>query len=122
MPWMKCRRRLRLRTSNGDGKDRIVAVTNQASGTVSVLMGKGDGTLLPAKTSATGNGPTNLITGDFDGDGKQDIVVINQSDSQRAALLLGKGDGTLGASAPFTTGASTPDGLAAGDFYRQLDG
>ena len=78
---------------NGDGKLDL-AVVNTTSGSVSVLLGKGDGTFQPALTSATGYGPVSIAVGDFDGDGKLDLATANQGDRD-ASVLLGNGDGTF---------------------------
>jgi DNA-binding beta-propeller fold protein YncE len=44
---------------NGDGKPDL-AVANFSSNTVSILLGKGDGTFQPAQNYATGPGPRSL--------------------------------------------------------------
>jgi hypothetical protein len=96
---------------NGDGKLDI-AIANQSSSTVSVLLGNGDGTFQAAKNSATGNGPTSLAVGDFNGDGKLDLVTANNAD---LSVLLGKGDGTFQAATSITLGTN-PQSVAVGDF------
>jgi uncharacterized repeat protein (TIGR01451 family) len=87
---------------NGDGKLDL-AVLNNSSGDVSVLLGNGDGTFKAAITatiSRSGSGPTAIVAGDFNGDKKLDIVVINSGDPQEGTpglmnLLLGNGNGTF---------------------------
>ncbi len=44
---------------------------------VSILHGRGDGTLEPAGYFATGFGPATPVLGDFDGDGLSDVMVAN---------------------------------------------
>ncbi len=73
---------------NGDGKADL-AVTNQGSSTLSILLNNGDGTFAGATSIATINSPTNLIVGDFDGDAKADLVV---SGYYNVSVLLGNGD------------------------------
>ncbi len=51
---------------NGDGKLDI-ATTNYNDGTVSVLLGNGDGTFQTQMTYAVGNGPAAITSGDFNG-------------------------------------------------------
>jgi hypothetical protein len=54
---------------NGDGK-LDVSVTNNASGTVSVLLGNGDGTLQAQMTFRAGSGPGAIALADFAGTGR----------------------------------------------------
>ena len=61
---------------NGDGIIDL-AVVNEADNTVSVLLGKVDGTFAPQVTYATGLGPLAIATGDFNGDGNLDLAVTN---------------------------------------------
>ncbi|HSZ18304.1 MAG TPA: FG-GAP-like repeat-containing protein [Candidatus Acidoferrum sp.] len=105
---------------NGDGSVDL-AVANHATGsggdgTVSVLLGKGDGTFGAQSTFSTGNGPAGIATADFNGDGHADLAVANQSDST-VSILLNKGDGTstFFAHTDFTTG-SGPAGIIAANF------
>ncbi len=86
---------------NGDGSMDIVT-ENDLDGTVSVLLGKGDGTFQPAVTYAAGSNLRALAVGDFNGDGNADIAVVGVGTG--VAILLGKGDGTFEHAAflPFT--------------------
>ena len=81
---------------NGDGKPDLVTANfqNGATGTVSVLLGKGDGTFQPALNSTAGNWSyTNSgFVGDFNGDGKPDVVIASDNGLY---VLLGNGDGTF---------------------------
>src|SRR3954469_8751535 len=63
---------------NGDSKADI-AVANAGSGSVSVLLGNGNGVFQPAASFAVGSGPFSINRGDFNGDGKVDLVVVNQT-------------------------------------------
>lgn len=100
---------------NGDGRSDL-AVANQTSNTVTLLLGNGDGTFTPAAgpPPATGSAPVAIVTGDFNGDGKLDLATANQTDNS-VSLLLGNGDGTFQPRADFATG-SKPVALAAADF------
>src|SRR5215467_14580046 len=70
---------------NGDGKlDLAVSdygcpldCNSSPSNTVTVLLGNGDGTFLPAPSLTVGNGPAGVAVGDFNGDGRQDLAVAN---------------------------------------------
>jgi uncharacterized repeat protein (TIGR01451 family) len=99
---------------NGDGIPDLV-VANYTSyrdsthrlhvlqGTVSVLLGNGDGSFrpdpfsspgLPPGTFAVGKSPTSVAVADLDGDGKLDLVVTNYKDNT-VSVLLGNGDGSF---------------------------
>jgi serine/threonine protein kinase len=98
---------------NGDGKLDL-AVTNVHSHSVSVLLGKGDGTFQPPRTSPAGEWFASSVTvGDFDGDGKPDLVVAN-SGSHTISVLRGKGDGTFHVPVQYGVGTS-PNYVAVAD-------
>jgi hypothetical protein len=61
---------------NGDGLTDLV-VTNSGDNTVSVLLGRPDGTFGPQVIYATGPEPVAIVTGDFNGDGNLDLAVAN---------------------------------------------
>ena len=79
---------------NGDGRQDL-AVANQGSATVSILLGNGDGTFDAAMNFGAGFAPSSVAVGDFNGDGRQDLAVANQG-SATVSILLGNGDGTFG--------------------------
>jgi hypothetical protein len=81
---------------NGDHKlDLAVAnYNNSAAGTVSILLGNGDGTFEPQVAYAVGMGPWPLVIGDFDADSKLDVLVEGFT-SKSVSLLEGNGDGTF---------------------------
>jgi hypothetical protein len=104
---------------NGDGKPDLVVANECASsgcanGSVSVLLGNGDGTFQTALATSTPElgGVQSLAVADFNGDGRLDVA-----SGAGNVLLLGNGDGTF--QTPYTLGASGP-GIAVGDF--NLDG
>jgi Bacterial Ig-like domain (group 3)/FG-GAP-like repeat/FG-GAP repeat len=90
---------------NGDGKlDMIVANLGNGtanSGSVSVLLGNGNGTFQTPVTYSTGAvNTTGVALADMNGDGKPDLVVTSQyengsSISGVVGVLLGNGDGTF---------------------------
>jgi protocatechuate 3,4-dioxygenase beta subunit len=87
---------------NGDGKPDMV-VANRSDNTVSVLLGKGDGTFQSQATYTVGTQPTSVAIGDFNGDGKLDLAVSNYSDNT-VGILLGNGDGTFQLQKTYATG------------------
>jgi len=106
---------------NGDSIPDL-AVANQGSNTISILLGNGDGTFTEGTTLTTGNQPGALVAGDFNGDGQIDLAVADATDS-RILVFLGKGDGTFTAANPVNCNlvdqcgnTVDPVALAVGDF------
>src|SRR4051794_18317822 len=63
---------------NGDSLDDIITCgSNDARGSVNVLINIGDGTFRGPEPSAAGPGPGKLALGDFDLDGHLDVVTAN---------------------------------------------
>src|SRR5215831_12824863 len=106
---------------NGDGKLDI-AVANNDSEDVTILLGDGRGHFHPAPSSpfAAGHSPNDIAVGDFNGDKKPDLAIVNHN-TPYLTLLLGDGQGrfTAAPKSPFTTQSKPhPHGLAAADFNR----
>ncbi len=100
---------------NLDGHPDI-AVTNFASNSISILLGNGDGTFLPATNIAlpAGQGPTGIVSADFNTDGNPDLLVTNAL-TNTATLLLGDGHGNFTAQPGIDTG-TLPVAVATADF------
>jgi hypothetical protein len=99
---------------NSDGFPDVAVANNAAPGTVSVLLGRGDGTFVaPPATYAVGANPVALVAADFTGDGRIDLAVADQG-SGAVTLLRGTGAGTFRRGGSFAAGSS-PSGLAAAD-------
>ncbi|HET6217415.1 MAG TPA: FG-GAP-like repeat-containing protein [Acidobacteriaceae bacterium] len=64
------------------------------AGTVSILLGNGDGSFQPPLDYATGKNPSALAAADFNGDGKLDLAMVNLEDGT-VSVLLGRGDGSF---------------------------
>jgi hypothetical protein len=85
---------------NGDGRADVVVANcgpsgsgSCGAGTLGVLLGSGDGTLLPVVTYSTGGDfPNSVAVADVNGDGKRDVLVVN---SFSLGVLLGNGNGTF---------------------------
>jgi hypothetical protein len=94
---------------NGDGKlDAVVANLYFSGGifsygSVSILLGNGDGTFGTAVVYPAGPSPASVAMGDFNGDGTPDLVVASAPDkgccggtpNGKVGVLLNKGDGTF---------------------------
>jgi len=94
---------------NGDGALDLV-VANLYSNTVSVLLGKGNGTFNPAVEYSTPAGNFSVTVGDFNGDGKLDLAVAGGGG---VSMLLGNGDGTF---QPYVFYPAGSFFVATGDF------
>ena len=107
---------------NGDGFTDLAVATGTNPGvlvgtTISILLGKGDGTFqaAPFPSPIVGNQPFAIAVGDFNHDGKTDLAVVNMS-TNNVSVLLGNGDGSFQTAASYSTGgASKPDAIAVGD-------
>jgi hypothetical protein len=94
-----------------------VAVTNQGSGDISVLLGNGNGTFFAENVLVIEAGiPSAVATADMDDDGRLDLVITSDVDSS-VTILLGNGDGTFQERSRTLVGKG-PEGLVIAD----LDG
>jgi hypothetical protein len=105
---------------NGDGKPDLLVANYCGSGclngTVSVLLGNGDGTFQRAVTYGSGAFEAySLAVADVNGDGKPDLVVSNAcqsseygtcNSSSEVSVLLGNGDGTFQTAVSYDSGES----------------
>ncbi len=105
---------------DGDG-DNDLAVANERSDNVSVLLNNGDGTFAPKVDYLAGDGPQSIFSGDLDADGDSDLAVANAgpccSYPGNVSVLLSNGDGTFAPKAGYIAGS-----LASSAFGGDLDG
>ena len=112
---------------NRDGNLDLVA-TNECissadctTGSVSVLLGNGNGTFQAALSYASG-GVTALsvAVGNFNADDEPDLAVVNACNSNdctsgTVGVLLGNGDGTYQVVTSYASGGKSPSSVAAAD-------
>jgi VCBS repeat-containing protein len=104
---------------NGD-QDPDLAVANQFSNNVSVLVGTPGGGGFSGPTNfPTGNFSTSVAVGDFNGDNDPDLVVTNGGDGT-VSVLLGAAGATFTGPTDFPAGG-VPFAVAVGDFNGDSD-
>jgi hypothetical protein len=101
---------------NNDGKADIVSA-NQASNTVSVLLGTGTGTFGAPTNFAVGTSPVSVIGHDFNADGNADLAVANEGFLWSVSILIGNGAGGFGAPASISLSES-PMKVISADFNK----
>lgn len=104
---------------NRDGR-LDMASANFTAGTVTVLLGNGLGSFVPASGSGftAGTNPSAIAAGDVNRDGRDDLVVANQG-SNNVQVFLGDGTGGFSqASGSPIAAANAPSSIA----LRDIDG
>ena len=80
-----------------------MAVTNNASSNISILLEYGNGTFATAVNYKVGTVPVWIVANDFNNDDKQDLAVTNQNTGD-VSVLLGEGDGSFIAARDYVIG------------------
>jgi VCBS repeat-containing protein len=97
-----------------------LAVANGGSNTVSVLLGRGDGSFGSATNYEMGanSAPSSVAVRDLNLDSDPDLAVANAG-SNTVSVLLGGGRGSFGSATSYELGANSgPSSVAVGDFDR----
>jgi len=71
---------------NGDGVPDL-AVANQDSDNIAVLLGNGDGSFQTPTYFAVGIRPRSIVLSDFNGHGRLDLVVTNHGSNSVSVLI-----------------------------------
>ena len=123
-PWVPLRvvgsvRALAVADVNHDGKADVLTLadvngSSSAQGSVSVLLGNGDGTFLNTPAPVSSNGLA-LVEGDFNHDGKADLAAAS---GNGVVVMLGTGEGTFQGGVRYPVGGTgiTAVSVLAGDF------
>jgi hypothetical protein len=99
---------------NGGAPD--LAVADEGSSAVTILLGNGFGQFTPAGTVATGGLPSSVVVGNFNADSFADLAIASVSDDN-IAIKLGDGNGGFTGTGTVSTGTSSdPRAIAVGDF------
>ena len=99
---------------DADG-DLDLAVSNQYSHDVSVLLGAGDGTFAPESRFRTAANPNSIAVTDVNDDGRVDLLVSTQSS---ISVLQGYGDGAFEQEPRYKIGENNLSSQTIADFNR----
>jgi hypothetical protein len=106
---------------NRDGKQDLAVADfcsdpqcSDPNGSISVLLGNGDGTFQSPLSYLTGSAPFGIAAEDLNGDGNEDLVTADTFQAT-ISVLLGNGDGTFRPKVDYATDL-TPIAVVIADF------
>ena len=99
--------------------DPDLAVVNQGSNNVSVLLGGAAASFSAPTNVVAGTTPLAVVAADFNGDADPELAVVNEA-SNDVSILTGGAGGTFSAPSNFVVG-TTPQSLGVGDFNGDFD-
>ena len=106
---------------NNDGIPDVAAIDADyyaPNNSITIFLGKGDGTFAAASTSpAVGMSPTAIATADINGDGNADLIVSQEDSSGNGQIVIffGNGDGTFTQSSSIISVASIASEIVPAD-------
>lgn len=105
---------------NRDGVVDLAMAAATPTNQVTIVLGRGNGTFLPAKGYPTGLDPQFVLVADFNGDSALDLATANSNRESSTnfgavSILLGNGDGSFRPPVNFPAGIR-PYAIAAADF------
>jgi FG-GAP-like repeat len=101
---------------NGDRKADL-ATADLASATLSVLLGRGDGSFGERTTYRTPRYPAGITVGDVDGDGDRDLIVASIDRTGSISVFSNRGAGRFARLGTYSSGRKA-FGVAAADVNR----
>ncbi len=106
---------------NRDGKlDLLLAnqclnSTSCPNGSVSVLLGNGNGTFQAAVSYPLSGSAVSMAVGDLNGDGLLDVGVVTVNTGNNFGVMLGNGDGSFQPPISYDSGGNAPYSIALAD-------
>ncbi|MCX6745178.1 MAG: VCBS repeat-containing protein, partial [Candidatus Parcubacteria bacterium] len=104
---------------NNDNKADLIAVHDNryisGSESISISLGKGDGTFYPAVFYPLEANTNEVSSGDFNEDGNLDLVVTSEFSHNWVEVWFGNGNGTFSGKTTYAAG-SRPYGITSADF------
>ena len=101
---------------NFNGGPQDLAVANEGSDNVSILIGTGFGQFTAGTPVSVGDAPSSVVTGNFNGDAFTDLAVASVG-NDNIAIKLGDANGGFTGTGTVSTGTnSDPRAIATGDF------
>jgi hypothetical protein len=96
--------------------DSDLAIANQGSSSISVLVNNGDGTFQAAVDYTVNGTPVDIVAADFVGSSDIDLAIVSETPDV-VSILIGVGDGTFQSELyPVGNTHSSPTAICTGDF------